>query len=189
MWWQLPRPTGGHPWPQQALICPKCPAFLSGRLCHDGRMDECWWALVLHSLLTAPLSSYLGGLSRKTKCPSLPPIPTQACMVEVQTTSWANILDGTGPQFLPWMSGTLPAGWGEHPSRGSTLEGHANGPGELTSLLPYAQIQQHVQTYVGGWMGSAVLWHPIGNTHSETMQHLGNVLPPGWTVLLPLPAL
>ena len=68
----------GTPWPQQALVHLKCPACLSGRLCLNGRMDECWQALVLHFLQTAHLSSALGNLSRKTKCPSLPPMPNQA---------------------------------------------------------------------------------------------------------------
>ena len=39
------------------------------RLCHNGRTDKCWWAVVLHLLLTAPLSCTLGGLLRKVQCP------------------------------------------------------------------------------------------------------------------------
>ena len=60
LWWL--------PWPWWVLTLLKCPTFLSGKLSYNGKRDGCWQALVLHLLLMAPLSSALGGLSRKTKC-------------------------------------------------------------------------------------------------------------------------
>ena len=91
------------------------------------------------------------------------------------------------PLFLPWRSSTLQAGWRVHLPWGPALGHHASNHGKLTSLLPSTQIQQHVQTSFGGWMGGMVPWHPTGGTHPGIALHLGNILPPGWTALLPLP--
>ena len=95
-------------------------------------------------------SSALGGLSRKTKFPSLPLVPAQAHIVGLHATSWVHILDGRGLQFLLWTSGTLPAGWQIPLPQSPALGGPAGDHGELISLLPSAQIQWHVWTSVGG---------------------------------------
>ena len=133
MWQQLPGPASGPPWPWRALVCPKCPVFPSGRLCPSGRIDECWQPLVLHFLLTAHLSSAL----------ALPLMPIWAYMEGGQATSLVCILDGRGLLFLPWWSGTLPAGWWMCLPLGPALGDHACSHGGLTSLLPSAQFQQH----------------------------------------------
>ena len=66
-------PADGPPWPRQALIHQRCLAFPSGKLHPDGGSDECRWAPVPHFLLNSHLSSTIGGTSKKTKCPWLPP--------------------------------------------------------------------------------------------------------------------
>ena len=106
--------TSGPPWPQQALVHSKCPAFLSGRLCPHGRTEEHQWAPVLYFLLTDHLSSTIGSPSRKTKCPWLPPVLIWAHTVGVWATSLACIFDGRGLQFLLWRSSILQAGQWVH---------------------------------------------------------------------------
>ena len=104
-------------------------------------------------------------------------------------TMWASghILDGRGPQFLCWMSGNQPAGWQIRLPQSPALGGPAGDHSKLTSLLLSTQIQWHVWTSMGGWMGSVVLQHPIWGTHPEITLHLDNALPLQQTVLLPLP--
>ena len=129
----------GPTWPQWALVHLKCPAFLPRRVCPNGRMDEHWQAPVLHFLLTDHLSSTIGGPSRKTECPWLPPAFIWAHTVGVWAMSLACVPDGKGPQFLLWRSNIPWAGWQVHLSQGPALGDHAGNCGKSTSPLPSAK--------------------------------------------------
>ena len=186
--WQPPGPASGPLWPQQALVHMKCPVFLAWRLCPDGRMDESWKVPVLHFLLAAHLSSTLGGLSRKPKCPLWPLTPILAHMVGIWATSWVIILRGRGLLFPPRWSSTLPAGQQMHLPMDPTLGDHVCSCGRLTSPLPSTQIQQHTRTSFGEWMGSVVPCYPNGDIHQGIPLHLGSILPHRWIVCFLLPA-
>ena len=71
-WQQPPGPTGGPLWPRKVLIHLKCPVFLAGRLCPSSGMGECWWVPVLHFSQAVHLSSAIGSLLGRPRCPSWP---------------------------------------------------------------------------------------------------------------------
>ena len=64
-------------------------------------------------------------------------------MVGFWATALVHIPDGKGPQFLHWMSGTLPARGQIHLPPSPALGGTARDLDELTSLLLSTQIQWH----------------------------------------------
>ena len=142
-----------HQWaslPLQVLTHPKCPYFLSGRLCHNGRTDECWQALVLCFLLTAPLSSALDKSFKEDKMSLVNLMPTWAHMVGSRKPLKHVYSMVEVPNFFPGHPVPYQLD-GRYIHLGSpVLGGPARNCSKLTSLLPSTQIQQPVQTSTGG---------------------------------------
>ena len=137
-------PAGGLTWSWHVLAPLKHPAFLSVKLSHRGKGDECWQTPVLHLLWLFSLSPPLGSLLGKTCYPLLSLMLFWAHMVGVQATFLMHFPDGRGLQFLCYTSGTLTAGWQICLPQSPALGGPASHHDESTSLLLSAWIQWHL---------------------------------------------